>query len=409
MSASIHPYQINIPNSRVQELNSKLDHAAYPDELGSVGWEMGVPLSDMQRLTKYWRHEFSWRKAEEKLNELPHFVTTIQSEDYEPLSIHFLHKKSPVKGAIPLLFVHGWPGNFLEVTKIIEALSSQSQGQVSFHVVAPSLPNFGFSEGTKKRGFSVEQYAETLHKLMLRLGYDQYVTQGGDWGYYISRALSLLYPRNCKATHFNMDVGSQPTLFTHPYLFISSFFQRLTKREKQGVSRTQWFDKEGIGYNILQSTKPQTIGYALADSPVALMAWIYEKLHDWTDAYPWTDEEICTWLSIYYFSTAGPAASCRIYYEMGRSGPWGNRLTRDELRTCQSNGVKVGISHFPRDIHVLPSSWTRTVGEVVFEREHEKGGHFAAWERPEDIVGDVKEMFGKGGGAYGVVEGKDGY
>ncbi|OQV00965.1 hypothetical protein CLAIMM_06395 [Cladophialophora immunda] len=348
-------------------------------------------------------------KSEEKLNGLPHFVTTIQCDGYEPLNIHFLHKKSSAKGAIPLLFVHGWPGNFLEATKIIDALSTQTQGQVSFHVVAPSLPSFGFSEGTKKRGFAVEQYAETQHKLMVRLGYDQYVTQGGDWGYYICRALSALYPRQCKATHFNMDVGTRPTLFTHPVLFVSSLFRRLSKREKQGVSRTEWFDQEGFGYNLLQSTKPQTIGYALTDSPVALLAWIYEKLHDWTDAYPWTDEEICTWLSIYYFSTAGPAASCRIYYEMGRSGPWGTRLTRDELRAYQSNGVKVGISHFPRDIHVLPSPWTRTVGEVVFEREHEKGGHFAAWERPEDIVGDVWEMFGRGGGAYGVVEGRDGY
>ncbi|KIW89436.1 uncharacterized protein Z519_09592 [Cladophialophora bantiana CBS 173.52] len=405
----IKPYQISISDSRIQELNSKLDNARYPNELGSAGWDMGVPLSDIQRLTKFWRREFSWRKAEAKLNELPHFITPIQCEGYESLKIHFLHKKSAVKGAIPLLFVHGWPGNFLEVTKIIDLLSSHTQGRVSFHVVAPSLPNFGFSEGTEKRGFSVEQYAETLHKLMLRLGYDQYVTQGGDWGYHIARALSALYPQHCRATHFNMDVGTRPSLFTHPCLFISSLFHRLTQREKQGISRTAWFDREGFGYNLLQSTKPQTIGYALADSPVALLAWIYEKLHDWTDGYPWTDDGICTWLSIYYFSTAGPASSCRIYYEMGRSGSWGTRLSRDQLRAYQSNGVKVGISHFPRDIHVLRSSWTRTVGDVVFERDHERLGHFAAWERPEDIVGDVREMFGRGGGAYGVVQGRNGY
>ncbi|KIW76534.1 hypothetical protein Z517_11280 [Fonsecaea pedrosoi CBS 271.37] len=409
MASSIQPYKITVSDSRIQELNSKLDSATHPDELDSAGWDMGVPLSDVHRLTKYWRHEFSWRRAEKKLTELPHFVTTIACEGYEPLNIHFLHKRSSAKGAIPLLFVHGWPGNFLEVTKIIDGLSTPTQGQVSFHVVAPSLPNFGFSEGTRRRGFSVEQHAETLHKLMERLGYDQYVTQGGDWGYYITRALSALYPRHCRATHFNMDVGTRPTLFTHPLLFVTSLFRHLSNREQQGVSRTEWFGKEGFGYNLLQSTKPQTIGYALADSPVALLAWIYEKLHDWADAYPWTDEEISTWLSIYYFSTAGPAASCRIYYEMGRSGPWGHRFTLDELRAYQANGVKIGISHFPRDINVLPSSWTRTVGEVVYEKEHDKGGHFAAWERSEDIVRDVREMFGRGGGAYGVVEGRDGY
>lgn len=205
-----------------------------------------------------------------------------------------------------------------------------------------------------------------------------------------------------------MDVGAQPTLLNTPLLAIEDAVKPLTDRERQGIDRTEWFRKEGFGYNLLQSTKPQTIGYALADSPVALLSWIYEKLHDWTDAYPWTDEEICTWISIYWFSTAGPAANVRIYYETGRSGFWGKRLTRLQLRSWQP-GVKVGISHFPRDISVLRSTWTRTVGNCVFEKEHESGGHFAAWERPNEIVDDLRTMFGKGGGAYGVVNGKSGY
>ncbi|KEF62850.1 microsomal epoxide hydrolase [Exophiala aquamarina CBS 119918] len=408
MSSSIEPYHISIPESRIADLNNKLHQAHFPDELEAAEWDLGAPLADVKRLTEYWRDEFSWQKAEKKLNQLPHFVTSIQCEGYENLKIHFLHKKSNIKGAVPLLFVHGWPGNFLEATKIMESLTNPGEGQIAFDLVAPSLPNYGFSEGTKKRGFSMDQYAETCHKLMVRLGYNQYVTQGGDWGYNITRSLSILYPDHARATHFNMDVGKAPEFLKNPLLAAENALKPLSQREKDGIARSEWFMKEGFGYNLLQRTKPQTIGYALADSPVALLAWIYEKLHDWTDSYAWTDEEVCTWISIYWFSTAGPAANVRIYYECFRSGFWGQRLSRDQILQWQST-VKIGISHFPRDISVLRSTWTRTVGNCVFERDHPTGGHFAAWERPRELVGDLREMFGKGGGAYKVVEGKSGY
>ena len=179
MSPAIQSYEIRVPDSQISELNDKLENARFPDELDAAEWDMGAPLADIRRLTQFWRHCFDWRNTEKKLNQLPHFVTLIQAEGYESLKIHFLHRKSNIKGAIPFLFVHGWPGNFLEATKLIDSLSSPSNGNVAFNVVAPSLPNFGFSEGTKKRGFPIEQYAETLHKLILRLGYDQYVAQGG--------------------------------------------------------------------------------------------------------------------------------------------------------------------------------------------------------------------------------------
>lgn len=220
--------------------------------------------------------------------------------------------------------------------------------------------------------------------------------------------MSILYPDHAKATHLNMDVGQAPEFLKNPLLAAENVLAPLTQREKDGVARSDWFKREGFGYNLLQRTKPQTIGYALADSPVALLAWIYEKLHDWTDSYPWTDEEICTWISIYWFSTAGPAANVRIYYEYGRSGFWGKRLSPRQIISWVSN-VKIGISHFPRDISVLRSTWTRTAGNCVFEKEHTSGGHFAAWERPKEIVEDLREMFGKGGGAYNVVSGRSGY
>ena len=174
-----------------------------------------------------------------------------------------------------------------------------------------------------------------------------------------------------------------------------------TKYEKAALARTDWFAQEGCGYNEIQRTKPQTLNYGLADSPTALLAWIYEKLHDWTDAYPWTDDEILTWVSIYWFSTAGPAASTRIYYEVSHAADFSTSALGAYIPH-----VKLGLAYFPKDLSVPPKSWGRTLGPVVFERQHPDGGHFAAHERPEALVGDLNAMFGRGGGAYGVIEGK---
>ena len=227
---------------------------------------------------------------------------------------------------------------------------------------------------------------------------------------YITRALSLLYPSHCRATHINMDNGTRPTWTAHPLLAARHALTPYNARERAGVARTAWFLADGSGYRAEQSTKPQTLGYALADSPVALLAWIYEKLHDWTDAYPWMDDEVCTWVSIYWFSTAGPAANVRIYYEAVHdwAGRGKDKVTRE--RVAQSiPHVKIGLSHFPKELRVYPKTWARTQGDVVFQREHERGGHFAAWERPEAIVHDLRDMFGKEGGAYGVVKGGSGF
>jgi hypothetical protein len=206
-----------------------------------------------------------------------------------------------------------------------------------------------------------------------------------------------------------MDQGSPPKFTTSPLAAVAHAVTPYTAHEKAGFERTKWFTEQGSGYSREQATKPQTLGYAFADSPVALLAWIYEKLHDWTDSYPWTEEEVCTWLSIYWFSTAGPAANIRIYFEATHE--WDRpdtRVTR-ERTTGYVGGVKLGLSHSPKELRVLPSAWTRTQGDVVFERTWGSGGHFFAWEKPEHLLRDVREMFGKGGGAYGCVEGKNGY
>jgi len=224
------------------------------------------------------------------------------------------------------------------------------------------------------------------------------VTQGGDWGYAITRLIGIQYPQHCVASHLNYIRANKPTPLKHPLLYLQSLLPH-TAAEKAGLERTSWFYKHGLGYNIEQTTRPATIGAALADSPVGLLAWIYEKLHDWTDSYPWTDDEILTWVSVYWFSTAGPAASARIYYEAQNTHPH----PREDKRMLQYNpGVKLGLSYFPRDLIVLPTCYGRTLGPVVFEKVHSEGGHFAAYERPELLVGDLRAMFGTGGGAQDV-------
>lgn len=216
--------------------------------------------------------------------------------------------------------------------------------------------------------------------------------------------MGLLYPQHVMASHINMVRGHEPRFFSHPMLAIKHALTPYTQREKDGHARSKWMLKDGSGYRGEQQSKPQTLGYALADSPIGLLAWIYEKLHDWTDGYPWTEDEILTWVSIYWFSRAGVAANLRIYYEARHD----NQLGHDRTESWIPH-VKLGLTYFPKELTVVPKSWGRTMGPVVYESENESGGHFAAWEKPEAIVNDLHKMFGKGGGAYGVVKGKVGY
>ncbi|KAF2461059.1 Alpha/Beta hydrolase protein [Lineolata rhizophorae] len=405
---SVSPYKIQISDTELERLQRKLSAASLPDSFDSAKpWDYGSPLADVIRLVNYWKDGFDWRRAEAKLNELPQFMTTIDVEGFGNIDVHFVHQKSEVKEAIPLLFCHGWPGSFVEVTKLLPLLNGNGKDDPAFHVVAPSLPNFGFSGKVTKPAFQMKQYAELFQKLMLKLGYSEYVTQGGDIGFWVTRALGICYPESVKTSHVNMCPAFPPTFKKNPILALQHTLTPYSHKDKEGLARSQWFMQEGSGYRFIQCTKPQTIGYAFADSPVTVLAWIYEKLHDWTDSYPWTDDEILTWISIYWFSTAGPWASFRVYYEMFHPEP-GNKLSRPALSLWIPN-IKLGTARFPKELVIYPKTWTRTLGPVVFESEHEKGGHFAAWENPDAIVGDMKKMLGKKGPCYGAVKGKDGY
>ncbi|KAH9035731.1 alpha/beta-hydrolase [Lactarius pseudohatsudake] len=398
---SEQPFKIAVPDDALALLKRKLDDTRLPDEVNAAEWAYGVPLADIRRLVSRWKDGYDWRTHEHELNALPMFTRTIEVDGFSELSVHYVHQKSGAKGAIPLLFVHGWPGSFLEVTKVLPLLTSVSADHPSFHVVAPSLPGYAWSEGVLEKGFNAKHYAKLFNELMISLGYTEYVTQGGNWGHILALTTASLYgPKHVKASHTNSPVCEPPSFFGSPIILLKYWITSFTSREREAASITQNFFKNGIGYYAEQTTKPQTIGYSLADSPVGLLAWIYEKLVTWTDAYPWTDDEILTWVSIYWFSRAGPAASIRIYYELTLSG---------EVIVFPKTTVPVGLSFFPKDVVQSPKVLLRSKGRIVFESEHKVGGIFAAYEQPEALVGDLRKMFDKSGPATGVVPGYTGY
>ncbi|PLB54459.1 putative hydrolases or acyltransferase [Aspergillus steynii IBT 23096] len=406
-------FEIAVPDAQLHRLQQKLETASFPDELDDAEWSRGVPLAEMKRLATYWRDGFNWRQKELELNQtLKQFMVPITVPGFGELDIHCLHHTSPNPNAIPLLFIHGWPGSFLEATKLIPLLTA-GNGQPAFHLVVPSLPNFGFSSAVKQKGFGLVQYAEAMHAVMAALGYYDYAIQGGDWGSIIARIMAHRYPDHAKAVHINCLPVMPPLPWRNPLLFLQSLLTiPFSSRDKAHLAATKQYLMEGSSYFHEQATCPQTLGYALHDSPVALLAWIYEKLHSWTDNYSWTDDEILTWVSIYQFSTAGPAASVRIYYEAARKdSPSASPglTTADVISTAAPHRVQFAVAQFRRELMPVPLSWRWLIGNVVRANEYDCGGHFAAWEVPELLASDVQAFLGRNGQAHGAVAGKSGY
>ncbi|KZV72720.1 alpha/beta-hydrolase [Peniophora sp. CONT] len=398
------PFTLHVSDEALSELNQKLALTRLPDELEDSGWDYGVPLPHIRRLVDRWQSGFSWRAVESEINKLPMFTRSLEVDGFGELNLHYVHKRSTRQNAIPLLFVHGWPGSFLEVEKILPLLTAPTdESAPAFHVVAPSLPGYGFSEAPHKRGFHHVQMAEICHKLMIALGYEEYVTQGGDVGRRVTQVLATVYaPAHVKAWHTNMGHPAEPPRFLqNPLSYLSYMLTPYTDEEKAGFARMKWFQGTQMGYYMMHATKPQTLAYSLDDSPVGLLAWIYEKLVHWTDEYPWEDDEVLRWITVYWFSRAGPGASTRSYFE--------RRAAEAHYRAMPKPVAPLGISYFPKEVLPVPRSWCRTIGNLVYEGTHERGGHFAAHEVPEELVKDVRAMFGRGGPAYGVVQGADGY
>ncbi|KIM43412.1 hypothetical protein M413DRAFT_444237 [Hebeloma cylindrosporum] len=342
-------FRINIPDDKIAFLYRKLSLPAPLDELLKLGRDYGVPLADLQRLLARWRDGYDWKKYEQELNEeLPQFKKDIHVDGFGTLGIHYMHKKSTVTGAIPLLFVHGWTGSVIEVRKILPLLTEGSPSFPSFHVVAFSLPGYGFSEAPRKKGFQISQFAETGHKLMLSLGYEEYVTQGGDVGFFITRRSAKVSEGN-KARHFDyarLPESMPPYSLQSPWLYFFNPPAHYTSAEKAGLERTERFMRSKAGYFKNQPSQAQTFETNLTDSPVGLLAWIYGKLLNWSDSYSWEDDEVLTWVSIYWFSTPGPAASLKVY----------NEMVQASSRAPAKTTIPQGWSYFPREVINMPRS-----------------------------------------------------
>jgi len=327
----------------------------------------------MRETIDYWRRDYRWRDEEARMNRLPQYRSSIDIEGYGDLNVHFVHSPSNSDKAIPLLFIHGWPGSFLEVSKALPALNA-----AGFHLVAPSLPGYGFSSLPPQPGFKMFHIAELLHKLMIRLGYTTYVVQGGDWGAMIASTMAASYhPSHIKALHVNLFDAEKPDFETEP---------TYTAFEQQSLAQHKDFNENGFTYCMVQSSKPRTLGFAMHDSPIGMLAWTADKLHTWSDAYPWSQTELITWTLLHYLP--GPTTAFQIYRENSATEMVSGARAGEYLR------VPTGVSAFAKEAEMVPRCWAERRANVVFWREHGRGGHFAAYEKPEELVGDLVEFFG---------------
>jgi pimeloyl-ACP methyl ester carboxylesterase len=384
----IEPFQIAVKDEVLRDLNERLARTRWPDQIPGTDWEYGVPLATMQELVEYWRAKYDWREQEKKLNELSQFVTRIDG-----LDIHFVHVRSKEKNATPLVLVHGWPGSFVEFQKVIGPLTDPvahgGKAEDAFHVVCPSLPGFGFSSQPHERGWSSQRMAESIAKLMARLGYEHYGAQGGDWGSGIVRWLATGDGGHCIGAHSNFPGGNQP---------MEDPMRGVTPQEIERFQQRQKDLADHKAYGAIQGTRPLTLAYGLNDSPAGLAAWIIDKFWAWSDhggrlENSFTKDELLTNVMIYWVTGTMPSAT-RIYYESQHNLPRPTSMT-----PFQTSGppAPLGFALFPKEINVPPRAWVeRSLGrELVHWTEMPRGGHFAALEQPRLLVEDVRAFFRK--------------
>jgi epoxide hydrolase len=370
----ISPYRIDIPQGELDDLRDRLGRTRWPDELPGVGWDLGVPLDYLKGLAEYWASTYDWRGQEAALNELAQFTTVIDDQN-----VHFIHVRSPEPEALPLLITHGWPGSIAEFLDIISPLADPAahggDQADAFHVIAPSIPGFGFSGPTHETGWNTVRVARAWVELMRRLGYERYGAQGGDTGALVSPELGRIDPEHLAGIHVN-------NLLTFP----SGPLDDLSDTDQGRLKLMQRWQNEMAGYASIQSTRPQTLAYALTDSPAGQLAWIVEKFKEWTDPAAGLPEDavdrdrLLTDVSIYWL-TATAGSSARLYYEGARS--WG--------QANEPSAVPTGVAVFPMDITIR--SIAESQHNIVHWTEFDRGGHFAAMEAPDLLVADVREFF----------------
>ena len=372
--SEITPFTINTPEEQLTDLRNRINNTRWAEEECVNDWSQGIPLTYVREIADYWANQYDWRKSEQYLNTFDHFQTNI-----DDLDIHFIHQKSPHPDAYPLIITHGWPGSIVEFHKVIQPLVDPTKhggkAEDAFHVVCPSLPGYGFSGKPSQSGWGVEKIAETWDQLMVRLGYENYGAQGGDWG----AAVTTQIGRNmghCDAIHINMPIG-RPT---------PESLQDPTDEEKSALEGLTYYQEWDSGYSKQQSTRPQTLGYGLVDSPVGQMAWIIEKFWSWMDCdgHPentLTRDELLDNVMLYWLTASG-ASSARLYWESFGSFGGGDKV---ELPT--------GVASFPKEIIRSPRRWCEESYNITHWTTMPKGGHFGAFEQPELFINDLRIFF----------------
>ena len=382
-TVEIKPFRIEVPRADLDDLRERLERTRWPDELPGVGWSRGVPLDYLKGLAHYWKDGFDWSGQEAKLNELPQFTTEIDGQN-----VHFLHVRSPEPDALPLIICHGYPSSVVEFLDIVGPLTDPvSHGGVAadaFHVVAPSIPGFGFSTPVREAGWEMARTARAFAELMDRLGYERYGAQGGDVGAGIVGMLAGLEGDRVAGVHTNSDpLGVIGALDYLPEG--AARLDKLSEEDRAAVERTRAVSEEGSGYLKVQSNRPQTIAYSLTDSPVGQLDWIVENFKEWTHPSAELPEDavdldqLLTNVSIYWFTGTG-ASAARFLYETGHSTEWGAPGTAPQGWALFAAQPFVRAMMDPK-------------GEIGHWSEFERGGHFPAMEAPELLVGDVREFF----------------
>jgi pimeloyl-ACP methyl ester carboxylesterase len=386
--AAIRPFRVNVPEAELVDLHRRIAATRWPSRELVTDRSQGVQLATIQELTRYWATEHDWRACETKLNALPQFTTEIDGVD-----IHFIHVKSPHEDALPLIMTHGWPGSVIELLGVVDLLTNPTahggRAEDAFDLVLPSLPGYGFSSEPTEVGWDVGRIAVAWAELMGRLGYTRYVAQGGDVGSAVTDAMARQAPEGLLGVHINLFLAG---------LLDPGPWPSASERERAAIEAVATFSTSGNSYFLEQATRPQTIGYALLDSPVALAAWLLD--HD-TDSYykisrAFLDDEPAGHLTrdrlvdniTLYWLTGTGASAARSYWENGRAAALAGSQTPPEV------SLPVGFTAFPGEIFAAPRSWVeKAYPNLSYFNEVDKGGHFAAWEEPQLFAEEVRAAF----------------
>ena len=398
-NAAIRPFEVGFPEAELTELRRRVNATRWPERETVSDDSQGVPLSMMRELVRYWGSDYDWRTCEAKLSALPNFITEIDG-----LDIHFIHVRSQHQDALPLIMTHGWPGSFLEFMKVIGPLSDpESHGaraEDAFDLVVPSMPGFGFSARPQATGWNPERIAGAWEELMRRVGYERYVSQGGDWGAVVTDVMGRHAPAGLLGIHVTTLLGAierPPTPNVQPTVppEVANALKRgepapagLSAEETIAFEGARNLATGGSGFRAMMGTRPQTIGYSLADSPVGLAAWFYEKFAAWTDTdgepeRALTKDEMLDDITLYWLTNTA-ASSARLYWE-------------DSAHKTKAGGevsIPAAVSRFPVELIPVPRSWAeRAYPNLIYYNELDKGGHFAAWEQPQLFTEEIRAAF----------------